>query len=270
MSDIAHRLGKTEAAERYRSDASRLRKLFRDEYISPNGRISSDTQTSYVLALQFDLLDSEEEIQTAKSRLDWLTKWEAFKINTGFVGTPHILPALSKVGMIGIAYRMLQERDCPSWLYPVTMGATTIWERWNSMLPDGSINPGQMTSFNHYALGSVCHFLHAHVAGLSPASPGWKSAIIRPRPGGTIRWATASYDSPLGTYSVSWKLEGEVMNASVSVPPNATARVILPGVDITIGSGDYAYEVNWQMDATWPPEVIQGVQGAPVIATYVP
>jgi alpha-L-rhamnosidase len=125
-SKVAGRLGEVEDAQRYRDAAQRLRKLFREEYISPKGRLSSDTQTSYVLALHFNLLDSEVEIQTARSRLDWLTRWEAFKINTGFVGTPHILPTLANVDMMGTAYRMLQERDCPSWLYPITMGATTI------------------------------------------------------------------------------------------------------------------------------------------------
>ncbi|KAL6401189.1 alfa-L-rhamnosidase [Ilyonectria robusta] len=125
-SEVADRLGEVEDARRYRDDAQRLRKLFRDEYISPRGRLSSDTQTGYVLALQFNLLDSNVEIQTAQSRLDWLTRWEAFKINTGFVGTPYILPALAKIDKMSTAYRMLQERDCPSWLYPVTMGATTI------------------------------------------------------------------------------------------------------------------------------------------------
>ncbi|KAI8651005.1 Alpha-L-rhamnosidase [Fusarium keratoplasticum] len=269
-SKVAGRLGEIEDAKRYREDAQRLRKLFRDEYISPKGRLSSDTQTSYVLALHFNLLDSEVEIQTARSRLDWLTRWEAFKINTGFVGTPHILPTLANIDMMGTAYRMLQERDCPSWLYPITMGATTIWERWNSMLPDGSINPGQMTSFNHYALGAVCHFLHAYVAGLSSATPGWESAIIRPRPGGTILWARATYDSPIGPYCVFWRCESNVMKTSVSIPPNGEARIVLPGIDVVVGSGEYSYETEWHEDLTWPPQIIQGAQGAPVEATYVP
>lgn len=105
------------------------------------------------------------------------------------------------------------------------------------MLPDGSINPGQMTSFNHYALGSVCNFLHVTVAGLSPAAPGWKKALIYPRPGGTIRHASASYDSMYGLYTVDWKIEDTRMKTTVSVPPNGEARVILSGVDETVLSG---------------------------------
>ena len=125
-SRIADCPGETKHAKRYGNDAQKLRKLFREEYISLKGRISSDTQTAYVLALHMNLMDSTEEIETAKTRLDWLIRWEAFRINTGFVGTPHILPALAKVDMINLAYRMLQEQECPSWLYPITMGATTI------------------------------------------------------------------------------------------------------------------------------------------------
>lgn len=139
------------------------------------------------------------------------------------------------------------------------------------MLPDGSINPGQMTSFNHYALGSVSHFLHAHVAGLTAASPGWRSAIIRPRPGGTIHWACASYDSPIGPYSVYWKCEDGAMRTSVSVPPNGEARVVLPGIDVIVGSGEHLYETEWQEDPAWPPQIIQGAQGTPIDgSSYAP
>ncbi|KAL1897387.1 hypothetical protein Sste5346_004123 [Sporothrix stenoceras] len=268
---IAALLNETEAAQRYGSDARRLRARFRSEYVTPSGRLSSDTQTAYVLALHMDLYDSPAELSTARHRLDWLTRWEAFKINTGFCGTPHILPALAKVDMLPTAYRMLQERDSPSWLYPVTMGATTIWERWNSMLPDGSINPGQMTSFNHYALGSVCHFLHAHVAGLSAEEPGWTRALVRPRPGGTVRWARASHDSPIGLYSVSWKAEDEMAMATfVTIPPNGSAHIVLPGIDVVVGSGEHVFETEWHPDPEWPPQVIQGAQGKPVEAVFVP
>lgn len=270
---IAVLLGETDAAKRYGNDASRLRARFRAEYITPSGRLSSDTQTAYVLALHMDLYDSPTELNTAKQRLDWLTRWEALKINTGFCGTPHILPALAKVDMLATAYRMLQERDSPSWLYPVTMGATTIWERWNSVLPDGSINPGQMTSFNHYALGSVCHFLHAHVAGLSAETPGWTRALVRPRPGGTVRWAKASHDSPVGPYTVSWKVDDDTfkMVTTVSVPPNGEAHVVLfGGIDVVVGSGEHSFETEWHPDPEWPPQVIQGAQGKPVEAVFVP
>lgn len=138
------------------------------------------------------------------------------------------------------------------------------------MLPDGSINPGQMTSFNHYALGSVCAFLHKTVGGLSPASPGWKTALVCPKPGGTIREATTSFDSPYGKYSVHWRCSDSRMVTEITVPPNGQARVVLSGVDEEIGSGDYVYETAWQPDPEWPPMPIQGPEVTPVPSHFIP
>ena len=138
------------------------------------------------------------------------------------------------------------------------------------MLPDGSINPGQMTSFNHYALGSVCHFMHSQIAGLSAASPGWKTALVKPRPGGTIKWAKTTYDSPIGPYSVSWEISGGKLKTQVSVPPNGEARVQLHGVDEVVGSGQSVYETAWHDSPDWPPQPIEGAQGQEVPAFFVP
>ncbi|KAB5559702.1 bacterial alpha-L-rhamnosidase-domain-containing protein [Coniochaeta sp. 2T2.1] len=269
VSRIAHLLGKSEAAEKYGAHASRILDLFRQEYVTPNGRLASDTQTAYIVALKFGLIVRPEEVAKACSRLDWLIKWEAFKITTGFVGTPLVLHVLADNGMLQNAYRMLQERDDPSWLYPIRMGATTIWERWNSMLPDGTINPGQMTSFNHYALGSVCSFLHRCVGGLSEASPGWKSALVRPQPGGTIHHASTAFESPYGRYAVSWKRDGDKMKTTVVVPPNGEARVVLSGVDDVVKSGEYHYETDWREHTAWPPLPVQGPQGQEVESCFV-
>lgn len=138
------------------------------------------------------------------------------------------------------------------------------------MLPDGTINPGQMTSFNHYALGSVCNFLHGYVGGLTPSSPGWKTALVRPQPGGTIRHAATSFESPYGLYAVKWKCEGSKMVTQVTVPPNGQARVVLTGVDETVGSGQYQYETEWREDEEWPPAHIQGPQVSKPAMHYIP
>ena len=138
-SSIAAILGKTSDQERYKKQHLELRKVFQNEYLAPSGRLSSDTQTAYCLGFQFDLFD-EHHIKGASERLIRLARKGQFKIATGFAGTPGILGALNKAGHLQIAYRMLQEKGCPSWLYPITMGATTVWERWDSILPDGSIN----------------------------------------------------------------------------------------------------------------------------------
>jgi len=138
-SDVAKVLGKSPEHERYAKEHAQLRKMFQHEYLAPSGRLSSDTQTAYCLAFQFKLLD-DHQVQAAAERLLRLARKGSFRIATGFAGTPGILSALVEAGHLQVAYRMLQEKGCPSWLYPVTMGATTIWERWDSLLPDGSIN----------------------------------------------------------------------------------------------------------------------------------
>ncbi len=118
------------------------------------------------------------------------------RIGTGFLGTPLVCDALTGTGHVDTAYRLLTQRSCPSWLYQVDLGATTVWERWDSMLDDGNVNPGEMTSFNHYALGAVADWIHRTVAGLAPAEPGYRRLLIRPRPGGGLTWARAEHDTP--------------------------------------------------------------------------
>lgn len=254
-------VGQTKISERYAVDADRLLLLFREDYITPKGRLACDTQTSYALGLKFGLFE-EDQRDVARKRLGHLVGWDRFNITTGFAGTPIILQVLADNGMLNLAYRMLQERDCPSWLYPVRMGATTIWERWNSMLEDGSINPGQMTSFNHISLGSVCSFLHNVVGGLGHIAPGWREALIKPQPGGTVRSARTAFDSPYGPFEVDWKIEEREgkMVTKVKVPPNEEAQVVLRGVDETVGSGEYIFETDWQDDPEWPPACVPGPQ----------
>jgi alpha-L-rhamnosidase len=153
-------------------------------------------------------------------------------------------------------YRMLYHRKAPSWLYQVTMGATTMWERWDSMLPDGSINPGEMTSFNHYALGAVADWMHQNIAGLSPLEPGWRKFSVAPTPGGDLSSANASFLSPYGMISVSWTIEGTEFSMMVTVPPNCTAEVRLPDdaqiQSVTVGSGVHHYTKHYTHPA-WPP-----------------
>src|SRR3954447_1438115 len=134
------------------------------------------------MAIEWALLPTAEQRERAGRRLADLVRTSSFRISTGFVGTPLMTDALTAVGEVELAYRLLLQTGCPSWLYSVTMGATTVWERWDSMLPDGSINPGEMTSFNHYALGAVADWLHRRVAGLAAAEPGYRRIEVRPLP----------------------------------------------------------------------------------------
>jgi alpha-L-rhamnosidase len=141
------------------------------------------------------------------------------------------------------AYRLLLQTECPSWLYPVTMGATTIWERWDSMLPDGTINPGDMTSFNHYALGAVADWMHRTVAGLAPADLASRKLLVRPLPGGGLTWAAARQETPYGEAAVRWEHDGGTFLLSLTVPAGCTASVSLPDVSDTleVGSGTHAF-----------------------------
>ena len=136
---------------------------------------------------------------------------------------------------------LLLQRECPSWLYPVTMGATTIWERWDSMLPDGTINPGQMTSFNHYALGAVADWLHRSIGGLTPLQPGYSRVLIAPQPGGNIHWARSSLETRHGKISVSWSRDDDgPIELDITVPEGVTALLRLPGTqEQEFGSGQH-------------------------------
>jgi alpha-L-rhamnosidase len=249
-------LGRQEAAAHYHELAGQVRAAFQAEYVTPNGRVISDSASAYALALEFALLPDPQQRRNAGQRLAALARESGYRISTGFVGTPLICDALCSVGEYETAYRLLTQKDCPSWLYPITMGATTIWERWDSLLPDGSVNPGEMTSFNHYALGAIADWLHRTVAGLAPAEPGYRRLDIRPIPGGGLTYAQARHITPYGLAEVGWKIEGGQIQIEVVVPPNTTARVALPGKEgeaIEVLSGTHRWAYSYQEAAREKP-----------------
>jgi alpha-L-rhamnosidase len=229
LSRAAELVGDAEQAREYGDLAARVRAAFAAEYTTEGGRVLSDATTTYALALQWALLPGEEQRRRAGRRLADLVRASAFRISTGFVGTPLMTDALTDAGEPGLAYRLLLQTGCPSWLYSVTMGATTVWERWDSMLPDGSINPGQMTSFNHYALGAVADWMHRRVAGLAPAAPGYQAIEVRPLPTSHLTSASARHLTPYGEAAVSWQRSDGRFTLRVTVPVGASATVHLPG-----------------------------------------
>ncbi|MFD8568006.1 family 78 glycoside hydrolase catalytic domain [Streptomyces sp. NPDC059639] len=233
-------IGEHEDAARYGRLAADIRAAFAEAYVTPAGRLVSDTPTAYAMALCWDLLPDADRRARAGARLADLVRAVGFRIATGFVGTPLLTDALTDAGHPHLAHRLLLERGCPSWLYPVTMGATTIWERWDSMLPDGSINPGHMTSFNHYALGAVADWLHRRVAGLAPAAPGYREIAVRPLPGHGIDAAEATHETPYGTARVAWEVRDGELRVDVEVPAGAHATLDLPGAaPERVGAGDH-------------------------------
>ena len=242
-------LGMHEEEVHYLSLATKIRDGFAREYVTPAGRLLNDVQTAYTLAIEFGLLPESEQRIHAGERLSQLVRADGYHIGTGFVGTPLICDALCNTGDYAAAYRLLLQRECPSWLYPVTMGATTIWERWDSMLPDGSVNPGEMTSFNHYALGAVADWLHRTVGGLALAEPGYRQIEVRPRPGGGITHASARHLTPYGLAECAWSIQDGKLEVNMIVPPNTSARVSLPGQEgkpLEVESGTHAWSYPYE------------------------
>ncbi|KAE8326241.1 bacterial alpha-L-rhamnosidase-domain-containing protein [Aspergillus sergii] len=260
MSRIAGILGKDDDREQFAAELKEARKEFQDEYVTPNGRITSDSQAAYALAICFDLLTPNQRVHAA-DRLVELVRKNEFKIGTGFAGTPYLCEALTLTGHIQVAYSMLLEKKCPSWLYPVTMGATTVWERWDSMLPDGTINPGEMTSFNHYAFGAIANFLFERIAGLQRLEPGWKHFCVAPSIGAEITYASASHVTPYGQASCSWETTHvekglDKIHLRVSVPHGTTCEVVYPSRSgektETVGYGEWSFEAIFKRDYEWP------------------
>ena len=216
-------LGRADVFDELAELGARTRAAFRAAYVDlPSRRLRNDCETSYSLAIVFGLLDDDEKAW-AGARLAQLVAESGYRISTGFAGTPYILDALSSTGHLETAGRLLLQRECPSWLYPVTMGATTVWERWDSMLPDGSINPGEMTSFNHYALGAVADWRHRELAGLTALEPGYSRVRIAPQPVPGVDHAMTAFDAPWGAIEISWSREGSVVHLDARFPEGVTA-----------------------------------------------
>jgi len=229
LAEIAAVLGRTTDAGGYRELAALVSHAFCQEYVSPNGRVDGGQQTAYVLALSFDLLSAELRAQAA-DRLVGEIRERKDHLSTGFIGTPRLCPALSDNGKLDVAYDLLLQESFPGWLYQVKNGATTMWERWDSLKPDGSFQTPEMNSFNHYAYGSIGHWLYRVVAGLDvdPSAPGYQHAIIRPRPGGELTWAKAEYASAYGKIVSDWSWEDGRFHLAVTLPTNTSATVHLP------------------------------------------
>jgi alpha-L-rhamnosidase len=248
LAQAAALLGETTDADRYATEAERVRQAWLAEYVTPAGRILSDAQTSYALAIEFGIATGDLR-QRMGDRLAWLARRDGYRISTGFVGTPLVTDALTRTGHLRQAARMLTRTECPSWLYPVTMGATTIWERWDSLLEDGSINPGEMTSFNHYALGAVADWLHRVVGGLAPAAPGYHRLEIAPRPVPGLDWASTRHDTPYGPAEVEWRRVDGSVTITATVPANSSASVRLPdGQQFDVTAGTHSWTVGVEPD----------------------
>ena len=229
---LANELDRADDAARWEKLYARVRTAFRERYVRGGGRVVSGTQTSYVLALHFGLLDPEEEPLAARRLVEEIAS-RNWHLATGFLGTPYLLPVLSRFGYEEVAFRLLTQDTFPSWLYPVVHGdATTMWERWDSWSDSRGFQDPGMTSFNHYAYGAVGEWMYQTLGGIAPGSPGYRHVVVRPRVGGALTWARASLETAYGQVATHWRVADGVFALDVTVPVNVTAEVWLPATDV--------------------------------------
>jgi alpha-L-rhamnosidase len=235
LAEAAHVLGKPGDAACYADLADKVKAAFNAEFVTAAGRVGPGTQTACVLALHFDLLP-EAMRPLAAARLAQAVRDAYYHLTTGFVGTPYLCHVLSRYGYADVAYELLNQEGYPSWLYPVKKGATTIWERWDGLKPDGSFQDAGMNSFNHYAYGAIGDWLYRVVAGieLDPAEPGYKHILFQPRPGGGLTSARATFDSLYGRVASAWELTETDFRLNIDVPPNTHATVRLPAPSLAV------------------------------------
>ena len=251
ISVIAGILGKKEDEVKYAKLYKKICNAYVSVFTDGKGKLKNEFQTAYVLPLQFGMFPEDIRLTAAKN-LATLVKSNGYKIATGFPGTPYILFALADNGQEETAFNMLTNTECPSWLYEVKAGGTTIWERWDGLKPDGTLNAGQgdgtggMISFNHYASGAVGDFLYRRVAGIEPVEPGYKSFTVRPVVGGGLTFAKGEVNTPYGTISSEWQVENNKFSLKITVPASTQCTVYLPdGKTETVNSGHYAFNSEY-------------------------
>ena len=237
-------LGKTEDAERYEQLSADIRNSLMQEYVTDGGRLALDTQTAYVLALQHGLYHDRQKMADAMKRR---LRRDFYALRCGFTGAPLLLNVLLDCGLVDEAYRILLSEEYPGWLYEILHGATTIWERWNSLEEDGRVSDTGMDSFNHYAYGAVCNAVYTRFMGLRCVSPGWKKAEIAPKVRGAIRRSRIEQETVSGIWKTAWEIADDgSFSLFVSVPHGCTAHVVLPdhpeAFEEDVGEGEHRYQ----------------------------
>ena len=224
-------LEKNDDAKKYSQLLKKVKKAFQDEFVTPNGLICSDTQAAYSLALAFNLMPDDFKANAAERLAKNVDQFK--HITTGFLATPLICNVLSEYGYLDQAYMLLNRKEYPSWLYPVTKGATTTWEHWDGIKPDGSFQDKSMNSFNHYAYGAIGEWLYRFVAGIEidETNPGYKHIIIQPHTGGGLTHAKARLESMYGPIESGWKVDGKTTTVDIEIPPNTRATVRIPSAN---------------------------------------
>ena len=228
MKKTAELIGEKDDAAKYAALLPKIKEAFKNEFITPNGRLISNTQAAYAIALAFGIIP-DEYIEIASAKL--AENVNHFQhLTTGFLGTPVLCDALTTAGYPELAFKLLFNDRYPSWLYAITMGATTIWERWDGIKPDGSFQDVGMNSFNHYAYGAIGNWLYTQVAGIqnNELNPGYKEITIKPLLTDKLSFAGASFQSMHGEIKSKWEAKDNTLNFSVTIPANTKAKIYIP------------------------------------------
>jgi alpha-L-rhamnosidase len=252
-------LGNSVDAATYTKLHSDIVAAYQKEFFTLNGNLTARTQTAHLLSLMFDLTPEPYKVCTVKTLVELIAERNNH-LTTGFLGTPCVCKVLADNGHLDLAWELLLKEDFPSWLYQVTKGATTIWEHWDGLKPDGSMWSADMNSFNHYAYGAVSDWVFSAAGGLDTDSEqsAFTRSVMKPQPGGDLTWAETKYESGYGLHALRWELNGDDITVTVSVPPNTTASLTLPGAkagciggivfasarngaSALLGSGDYSF-----------------------------
>jgi alpha-L-rhamnosidase len=250
MSRIAHALGKDDDARSYAKLHKEIAAAFRRRFVSQEGLTAGHTQTAYVLALHFDLLEDDQK-PVATEELVRNISQRGMHLSTGFVGSPYLNFVLCAQGRQDIAFQLLEQKTWPSWLYAVSQGATTIWERWDGWTHDKGFAGAGMNSFNHYAYGAIGAWLYAYVAGLDLdwQRPGGRHLLLQPHPGGSLTHARAVLDTPCGQAGSSWSIADKQMTCEVTIPPSSSAKLSLPALPEDIRESQAPLDQNQDIES---------------------
>jgi alpha-L-rhamnosidase len=265
-------LGKTEDAKTYNDLFEKVKTTVINTYVTNEGHVTAESQTGYVLALMFDLLPENMRSKATQYLVEDIRD-RGNHLSTGFLGTPYLCHVLSQNGRTSVAYDLLLQQTFPSWLYPVKMGATTIWERWDGQKTDSTFQDKGMNSFNHYAYGAIGDWMYRVITGIEIGQPGYKQILIQPKPDKRLSYAKASFESSYGEITSGWEIKDGKMIMHIKIPANTTATVTLPSVSsdqvtengtsittafknikqdngntiLEIGSGEYIFEYPYQV-----------------------
>jgi alpha-L-rhamnosidase len=232
LSEMAAAIGEDADAAEYAALSADIRDAFTTKLIASDGTVEGNSQTGYAMALGMNLITDPVLREKVGEKYVAKLKTSDYHLTTGFLGTPWLLPALTSIGRSDLAYTMILKKDYPSWGYEIANGSTTMWERWNSIGPDGSFGDEGMNSFNHYAYGAVGDWMYQNIGGISAVTAGYKESRIAPVVGGGLTHGHGTYDSVYGTISSDWRTEAGNFSLDVEVPVNTTSTVSVPAANL--------------------------------------